>query len=245
MARADSRDALLQRYALLLTRVQSLTKYISEPPKSALPTPGPSSRPGALGAPGAPGAPAPRAEPALAHYLVHPLRALPPDADALAHDVLFQAINTQPLPSVDTSSSADPTQPSASASAATRGMLGLDALRALDEGALTRVSERLKARLGRESERANAMAREIERRAEEYDWAYRPDAEEGEKGGEGEGEGEEDEEDLFGDDEEMEGKEEEKLAPNPREGWSVGDYLALLDTGRVKAPEPAAPAAAA
>lgn len=114
-------------------------------------------------------------------------------------------------------------------------MLGLDALRDLDDSALARVSERLRARLGREGERARAMGREIERRAEEYDWAYRPDA-----GEEDKGEEEEDEEDLFGDDDdEMEGdqKEEgEKFAPNPRMGWSVADYLAFLDSGRVKEP---------
>ncbi|CAK9780016.1 hypothetical protein CC85DRAFT_283602 [Cutaneotrichosporon oleaginosum] len=193
-------DTLLQRYTLLLSRVQSLSKFISTPPPKGT-------------------------EPALAHYLVHPLRPLAPDADQLAQDVLFQAINTQTLP-----------MPESESVPGARGMLGLDTLRGLDEGALQRHTDRLKARLGRESQRARGMMREIERRGEEYDWTYRPGEEEEE-----EKEEEEEEEDLFGDDEEEEEQKAEPLAPNPREGWGVADYLVFLETGKAKAPE-AAPA---
>jgi hypothetical protein len=112
-------------------------------------------------------------------------------------------------------------------------MLGLDTLRGLDDGALQRHTDRLKARLGREGERARGLAREIEARGDEYDWAYRAGEEEEEK--------DEEEEDLFGDEEEEE--KPEPLAPNPREGWGVGDYLAFLESGKV--PEkPAEPAQA-
>ncbi|BEJ15052.1 hypothetical protein CspHIS471_0408190 [Cutaneotrichosporon sp. HIS471] len=187
-------DDLLQRYTLLLSRVQSLTKFISAPPPKGT-------------------------DPALAHYLVHPLRALPPDSEQLAQDVLFQAINTQALP-LDSPTSVS------------TGMLGLDTLKGLDDGALQRCTDRLKARLGRESERARAMAREIERRGEEYDWTYRPGEEEEDEKDEEE---DDEEEDLFGDEEEEEEekKKGEVLAPNPRAGWSITDYLAFLENGTV------------
>ncbi|WOO82067.1 uncharacterized protein LOC62_04G005569 [Vanrija pseudolonga] len=248
-------DTLLQRYAILLGRVQSLTSYISQPPVQRGTGAG-AVAPGAVRPPPPPGpgvtgstTPAETAS-ALAHYLVHPLHPLPSDASPMANDTLLQAINTQLLPSV----SGAQEQLLAPAEGDGEGphpadFLPLDELNRLDEPALTGRTNKLKNRLARESHRAQAMKREIDTQFEQYDWAMRLDdaADEGDKGDEDD----DDDDDLFGGDEDDDGDATMATAkaeapapiPNPRAGWTITDYLRLLDTGR--GPTPAAPSTAA
>lgn len=246
---------------MLLGRVHALSSYVAQPPSkgpglpsvrsAAVPpgSPGAAAAAAAAGAggaasvPGAPGADAAQ-PPALAHYLVHPLRPLPPDANPIAPDVLFQAINTLPLPALAgaqaellggggaASDSAASTSAAAAGLSSSKGFMGAEALAKLDETALTTFTTDLRARLDRESHRATAMVHEIQRREEEFDWTMRV------------GEEEEEKDDLFDDDEEDVDMKPAPV-PNPREGWSVADYLRLLDTGRPpeQAPAPAAQAA--
>lgn len=92
---------------------------------------------------------------------------------------------------------------------------------------------RLKDRLEREGGRARGLKDEIERKREEVDWAMRVDEEEGEDGS------------LFGDDEVDEQDKDETMAegdkpeavkelPNPREGWTIQDYVKHMETGIAK-----------
>lgn len=113
----------------------------------------------------------------------------------------------------------------------------------MDEGTLHRLERNLRGRLQRESKRARAITEEIDKQAEEVDWVMRVgEEEEGEEEG-GEVGDEGDDEDLFGDeDDEDQGdkrgkvkgqkEEEEVKLPNPREGWSIGDYVTFMDTGK-------------
>lgn len=243
---------------MLLGRVQQLTAYISQASRTtpgmpaagtAVRPPGvrpPPGAPGAIAAPGAPGSSkgpgtttvTDTMPPALAHYLVHALNPLPADASPHAPDVLFQVINTVPLPQLSEAQDILLGEEIAGGSGGT-DLLSRDGLSKLDEAALGRQTAELRARLQRESHRASGMAREIQRREDEYDWAMRvgDDAEEEEK------------DDLFDDDEDDGGdvqmKSEEPKVPNPREGWSVGDYLSFLDSGKVPTipPPPASVAA--
>lgn len=246
------RDTLLQRYAILIGRVQSLTSYISQPPvQRGAGAGGPGAvRPPPPPGPGVTGATTPaETASALAHYLVHPLHPLPSDASPMANDTLLQAINTQLLPSVSGAqeqllapADGDGEGPHPA------GFLPLDELNRLDEPALTRLTNELKNRLARESHRAQAMKREIKAQFDQYDWAIRLDdaADEGAQGDE-----DDDDDDLFGGDEDDDGDATMATAkadapppiPNPRAGWTVTDYLRLLDTGR--GPTPAAPSTAA
>jgi len=87
--------------------------------------------------------------------------------------------------------------------------------------------------LERESGRARGLIDEIDRKREEVDWAMRVDEEEGEDGslfGDDEDEGEGDKDDT------MAGKEDDKpeTLPNPREGWTIQDYVKYMETGIAK-----------
>lgn len=123
---------------------------------------------------------------------------------------------------------------------------GREELKGLDEGDLGRILSGLRARLGREGRIADGLRGVLETSGEEYEWGMRVDGgeadEEQEEGGKGESKGDEEEDDLFGEDEDdmvevvkpSEGKQEaevKKLAPNPREGWRVADYVRYMDTG--------------
>jgi hypothetical protein len=173
--------------------------------------------------------------PALSKYIVHPLNPLPNDANPLAGDVFFQALNTLPRPEVDTTED-------------------MGRLRGLKEDDLGRLLNGLKSRMSREGEQTRKILEEVERVSGEMDWELRIDDE-----GEGEAEAEleevkvakqekdDEDEDLFGDDEdddvvmidppvkaeagEVREKEKEKL-PNPRDSWPVVDYVQLMETGR-------------
>jgi hypothetical protein len=121
----------------------------------------------------------------------------------------------------------------------------------MDEGSLARLGEGLRERLGREKNMADAVREEIGRREEEVDWGMRIVV--GDEGTEGDGEGGGDgEDDLFGEDEDEEmGGEGKKVGDqakgqgegeglwNPREGWTVVDYVRFMESG--KQPEPARP----
>jgi len=212
---ANSRDVTLQRYSVLLGRITALSEYISQPP------------------PTLPGAP-PATRPLLESFLTHPLNPLPnPDeegADQIspyASDVYFQVLNTLPIPQL--SEAQDELLGAGS------GWTTKDGLRGLGEVELDRLEGRLKDRLERESGRARGLRDEIDRKRKEVDWAMRVDEEEGEDGS------------LFGDDEDeaegdkddtMAGKEEEKpepeTIPNPREGWTIQDYVKYMETGIAK-----------
>jgi hypothetical protein len=111
----------------------------------------------------------------------------------------------------------------------------------MDDAKLAGVRATLGRRLQREKAMAGTLSEEIKRRAEEYEWDMRVDADE-----------DEEKDDLFDEEEEeadgdVAMKEEEKAAqaPNPRPGWKVTDYLRFLDMGRVPPSQPAAPAPAA
>ena len=259
------RDTLLQRYSMLLGRVQQLSAYIAQEAKNVT---GPGGRPLPPGAPGAPGAAAARPPgappgssgpgapggqgaiersappPALAHYLVHALRTLPADCNPVAPDVLFQVINTMQLPQLEESQKElladNSAQRGSSSFLSLPGQVKLhplEDLRKLDDVALARLTNDMRARLKREKARADVMIKEIQRREEEFDWAFRitEDDEDEEK------------DDLFDDDEDdgdVKMKEEQQAAkeekpPNPREGWKVSDYLRFLDSGKL--PDPARP----
>jgi hypothetical protein len=91
---------------------------------------------------------------------------------------------------------------------------------------LVSLETRLRDRLKRERGRAKGLKDEIEERKDEVDWGMRVDVEdeEGEDGS------------LFGDDEEEEGKKAVPAAipvpaPNPREGWTIQDYVRYMEKG--------------
>jgi hypothetical protein len=209
---ANSRDVTLQRYSVLLGRITALSEYISQPPQTL---------------PGAPLA----TRPLLESFLTHPLNPLPnPDEEGAdkvspyASDVYFQVLNTLPIPQL--SEAQDELLGAGS------GWTTKDGLRGLGEVELDRLEGRLKDRLERESGRARGLRDEIERKREEVDWAMRVDEEEGEDGS------------LFGDDEdEAEGDKDDTMAgneekpetiPNPREGWTIQDYVKYMETGIAK-----------
>jgi hypothetical protein len=109
----------------------------------------------------------------------------------------------------------------------------------MDEPVLLGVTKRLKDRLERESVRAKRLKELVSEKEGEVDWAMRI--------GEGhdDGEEEEEEDDLFGDgDEEKDWGEGDdvKLGPNPREGWSLADYVRYIDSGLGPAAPPDPPA---
>lgn len=126
----------------------------------------------------------------------------------------------------------------------------------MDEGSLARLGEGLRERLGREKNMADAVREEIGRREEVVDWGMRIVV--GDEGTEGDGEGGGDgEDDLFGEDEDEEmGGEGKKVGDqakgqgegeglwNPREGWTVVDYVRFMESGKqpeLARPEPEAP----
>lgn len=140
----------------------------------------------------------------------------------------MEAVNTMPFPG---SEGVD----EGFRSMATAGLLGKEQLAKLDPSALERHVKSLKERWEGENSRAKGILGDIEALEGEYDWKLRVDAEQVGS----------DEEDLFGEDgdgdEDMEkdkDKEGEKEArePNPREGWTLKDYLTLMDTGRTPVP---------
>jgi hypothetical protein len=139
-----------------------------------------------------------------------------PGADKVspyASDVYFQVLATQPVGPLSESLTA--------LLAPGTGWTTKENMRGMSEEELTRLEGRLRDRLGREGGRSKGLKDEIERRREEVDWAMRVDEEEGEDGS------------LFGE-EEGGVKEEEKaevMAPNPREGWTIQDYVKYMETG--------------
>jgi hypothetical protein len=219
------RDALLQRYQLLLGRITALSEYISRP------TP---TQPLTLHSTTA------SSEPALSKYIIHPLNPLPADANPLAGDTFFQALNTLPLPAVD------PVEQKAR-------------FKGMKEEETVRVAAGLRGRLKREDETVKGILGEVERISGEMDWELRIEDDlegevEGEDGVQGQEAGgkekekaDEDYEDLFGDSEdddvvmvdppskplqnEPSSTERTKLL-NPREGWTVTDYVVYMDSGR-------------
>lgn len=216
VVKADIRDITLQRYSVLLGRITALSEYISQPP------------PNPTGAP-----PLSNARPHLESYITHPLNPLPnPDEEGAekispyASDVYFQVLNTLPIPQLS--------EAQAELLGTGSGWTNKDGLRGLGEIELDRLEGRLKDRLEREAGRARGLKDEIERKREEVDWAMRVDEEEGEDGS------------LFGDDDEdgseggdkdeaMAGSETKaepvKEIPNPREGWTIQDYIKYMETG--------------
>jgi hypothetical protein len=111
----------------------------------------------------------------------------------------------------------------------------------MDEGTLNGFEARLKDRLSRESRIAKSLVESIEEKLGEVDWAMRVDqTEEGEDGS------------LFGDDDDDDNddgadeaaKVEEQATiggaapgPNPREGWTIQDYVKYMETGISPAPQ--------
>ncbi|WVQ63386.1 uncharacterized protein L199_001539 [Kwoniella botswanensis] len=231
-------DTLLQRYSLLLGRINALTNYLYPPNHP--------SKPSTSTAP-------------LAGYLIHPLNPIPPpgpgannDISPLAQETFLQVINTQLLPS-DIVSNEKQTQ---RAPQSQSNWHSIEELRRLDERSLELLKRQLRERLNRENLKIDVIKREIERREEEVDWAMRigedDEEEEEEKEKEdGEGEGEE-EDDLFGGDDDdatdepmvidVDAHAEKSNVPQPEEdkgqgegegSWKVEDYLKFMDTGKL------------
>ncbi|WVW80774.1 hypothetical protein I302_102760 [Kwoniella bestiolae CBS 10118] len=251
-------DTLLQRYSLLLGRINALTTYLSPPTQPNRPPTIP-----------------------LAGYLIHPLNPIPSSSSTnevspLAQETFLQAINTQLLPSLaDSTSNSSQTDPGGHVSSSTKTSYhSIEELRRLDERSLELLKRELRSRLNKENLKIEVIKREISRREEEVDWTMRidegedneDDEGEGEGGGgegnkEGKGEEEEEEDDLFGGDEEdepmvidvdahaekaavpppstsnkeKEGEEGEKKEDG-QGGWKVEDYLRFMDSGKL--PEP-------
>ena len=96
----------------------------------------------------------------------------------------------------------------------------------MSEPELERLRDGLQSRLKMEKRKADVLAAEVEHQAEVYEWEMRVDDTAAE--GEEEEQGQEEEDDLFGEGDE----EEEAVGPNPREGWSLVDYVSFIDTGK-------------
>jgi hypothetical protein len=132
-------------------------------------------------------------------------------------------INTQSLPAVSDAQAE---------LLARREWKGKEELRGLGEMDLGRIMTGLKARLEREMKIAEGLRGTLESASEEYEWGMRVDAAEGEEDGEKK---DEEEDDLFGEEEETEevkaAQAAKQLAPNPREGWKIADYMRYMDTG--------------
>lgn len=221
----------MKRYGVLLGLIKSLTSYIQSTASAAA-----AGGAGTVGVTGPNPTIPPRAAPedpnakkstvpTLSQYLVHPLEPMS-DPTPLAQETFFQAINTQLLPAVKEADEA-----------LVQKRTGEDESRLR-----ARVSE-LRQQLERDSAKTTHLAEYIDKVASGFNWEMRPDVED-----------EDDEDDdLFGGGSDDEGdvtmaekKEEKKeeqpdpAATNPRHGWSVTDYLRLLDTGK---PPPVAAAA--
>ncbi|WWC98479.1 hypothetical protein V866_005370 [Kwoniella sp. B9012] len=234
-------DTLLQRYSLLLGRINALTNYLSPPNQPNKPSTSSSS---AI---------------LLSGYLIHPLNPIPPpgpgannDISPLAQETFLQAINTQLLPS-DSVSNEKQTQ---GVPQSQSNWHSIEELRRLDERSLELLKRQLRERLNRENLKIDVIKREIERREEEVDWAMRigeddEEEEEEEKKEEGQGQGEE-EDDLFGGDDDdatdepmvidVDAHAEKSNVPQPEKdkgqgdgegSWKVEDYLKFMDTGKL------------
>ncbi|KAK4689244.1 hypothetical protein P7C73_g858, partial [Tremellales sp. Uapishka_1] len=196
-------DSLLQRYSLLLGRVNALSTYLSQP----LPTPTASvSTPSSQ-------------VPALSRYLVHPLNPLPAEGiSPLAPDTFFQALNTQQLPAV-----------SASNQTRENGMEGvqMDLLQARLRDRLRRESTIAKA-VGKEIERREEEVDWTMRINDEED-----DQEKEAKSADEEDEdlfG--DDEDEEGVAKVKETTTQKEALPNRRPGWQLSDYLQFMESGK-------------
>lgn len=103
----------------------------------------------------------------------------------------------------------------------------------MSERDLDALTLRLRGRLERESAMTERMKEAVKRYEDQVEWSMR--IEDDAAAAEGDGEGE-DEDDLFGDED---GEKPPpttkvapvKIAPNPREGWNLTDYLKFMDTG--------------
>ncbi|WVQ70791.1 hypothetical protein IAR50_000313 [Cryptococcus sp. DSM 104548] len=223
-------DILLQRYSLLLGRINALSNTLTAPPPARAQA-GPARQP-------------PPSNPLLSQYIVHPLNPLPPpdapdsDISPLAQDAFFQAINTMPLPA--------PPAVEGKSETAHESFQTRDQLRAMSDRELEDLRKQLTARIERDGMKGKAVSEEVERRAEEIDWVMRvgqdeEDEEEGEGEKAAEGKKQEDEDDLFGSDEDepMErasdarpvGASETARKPSPRQDWKVADFVKFMDSG--------------
>ncbi|EJT48197.1 hypothetical protein A1Q1_02763 [Trichosporon asahii var. asahii CBS 2479] len=214
----------MKRYGVLLGLIKSLTSYIQSTAGAAaaassgtVGVTGPNPRIPPRQAPTDPDAKK-STVPTLSQYLVHPLEPMT-DPSPLAQDAFFQAINTQLLPAVKEADEALVQKHPGEDESRTRARL-----------------TELRGQLEKDSAKTTHLAEYIDKVASGFNWEMRPDMED-----------EDDEDDdLFGggsDDDgdvDMEKQKEEKkdeappdpAATNPRHGWSVTDYLRLLDTGK-------------
>ncbi|TYJ55219.1 hypothetical protein B9479_004049 [Cryptococcus floricola] len=215
-ASLPSWDILLQRYSLLLGRINALSNTLTAPARAQT-------------------AGQPPANPLLAQYIVHPLNPLPPpdapdsDISPLAQDAFFQAINTMPLPAPPAvEGKSEPPR----AFSQTH-----DQLRAMSDRELEDLRKKLTERIERDGMKGKAVSEEVERRAEEIDWVMRVGQDEDEGGEEKAEEDKDEDDDLFGSDEDepMEGATEARPAGvekgSAREDWKVGDFVRFIDSG--------------
>jgi hypothetical protein len=153
---------------------------------------------------------------------------------------MFQVINTQALPAVHEAQAG---------LIESREWKGKEDLRGMGETELRAILAGLKGRLEREGRIADGLRAQIETCSEEYEWGMRVDGGD-EDVGEGDKDDKAEDDDLFGEDEdepegsakgqgkEVEGQGEgvdgntaQTLAPNPREAWTIADYVRYMDTG--------------
>lgn len=100
-------------------------------------------------------------------------------------------------------------------------------LRGLSQSDLEAFSQRIRKRLNEENAIGEGLSELVKAQSEEYEWDKRVQ-EEGEAG-------EDDDDDLFNDKEDMaeekQNEDEPELAPNPRPGWTLADYVGYMDAG--------------
>ncbi|WWC92372.1 uncharacterized protein L201_007329 [Kwoniella dendrophila CBS 6074] len=204
-------DTLLQRYSLLLGRINALSNYLTPPPpptSSLLSTS--TSLPKQLNKSIPP--------PNLANYLIHPLNPLPTNPTSegfnelspFAQETFLQSIHTQ---LIDTSSSSSSIASGSIKNEGQNKWHTSEELRKLDERELITIKNRLNSRLQKEKLKIDVIKREINRREDEIDWNMRigEDEDEDEEDDEttndkekntGKGDNDEDDDDdLFGGDE--------------------------------------------
>ena len=230
------RDTILERYSLLLSRTQALSTFLARPPPQPS-TPHPTEQPST--------------DPILSKYLVHSLNPLPEpgtekgdQVNPIARDIFEWVLSTLPNPALVAAES----ELLVTDGGGPEGWKSLDELKGLSDVQLNKLSRELRDRLGRESQRAEVMREEIDRKDGEMDWEMRILDDTAEEEGSAAGQKEEKEaakdDDLFGEDDIVmvdppDGTSSKKqVAPkavekDPQEGWKLADYLAYMDTGRM------------
>ena len=181
----------------------------------------------------------PSQDPLLSQYLVHPLNPLASveqGVNPIAHDIFEWVLSTLPNPALSASQAAliSPANVSVNKETETTGRpatdqwSSLDDLKVMSEAQLARVDKDLRARLSRGSYKAQAIRDEIDAKDQEMDWELRilDETGTGDDGGDS----------AVAAQESSVGEGRAGGAPragDAQEGWSLVDYLKVIDYGRV------------